>query len=319
MADEVSQELLSFAGICRWQVGAADEVRLPAIEIRDTGGNRLVKQERPFRDGAKLDDTGAQPRSWDVTVIFNNTIDEPGIEGNPFPLYPDAADKMIASFLEHETGDLYLPTVGKIRARAEKWSRTERAEETDTCVITFSWIEDNEDAVNAQSARPSTVKGSAVKLASSTQFSAQESGCWDGSLADLKEFMSELQGLMQAPGRTLEDISAQLRSVRRAVDETFRVQAEVTAELGTAVFDTARGSGVQRRLIEILDAQALAVDEKLSGRPKARSYTVQNTTSLFAIAGELGQDAEALMDLNSSRVDDPMLVEAGTVIRVFER
>lgn len=312
---EALQELLAKAGIGRWKVGKAEEIRFPIVDIRDDFGNRIVDQARPFRDGAKLDDTGSEPRVWVVTAIFNNTLEEEGLEGNPFALYPDAADKMIESFAEHETGDLYLPTIGRVRARAHKGSRTERTDETDQCIMQLTWRQDNEDAVTAASATRATVRGSVVRLGEQTQFSSDESGMWDGSLSDLREFCSELQGIMQAPGRALEDMQAQLRANRRAIRDTLRVQQEVAGQAGE-IF-TPRGASVERRLLEIQDVQENAPNEKMAGRPRPVPYVVPTTQSLFAIAAALKQDAEALMDLNASRVADPLSVEAGTVIRVF--
>ncbi len=315
---EAMQELLSFAGVCRWKVGnQGHEVRFPALTIREDFGNRLVDQVRPYRDGAKLDDTGSEPGVWVVEAVFNNTIDEDGLDGNPFALYPDAADKMRESFAQHETGDLYLPTIGWVRARAHKGSRTERTDETDSCAMSLTWREDNEDAVNAASAKQSTVKGSIVRLAEQTEFSAEEIGLFDGSLGELREFMSDLQGLMQAPGRALEDLQAQIRATNRAIDETLRMQQEVAGQAGELF--SPRGSSVERRLLEMQDVQANAPSEKMSGRPRAIAYVVPASTSLFAIAASLGQDPEALLDLNASRVADPLAVEAGSVIRIFER
>ncbi|HVY48089.1 MAG TPA: DNA circularization N-terminal domain-containing protein [Minicystis sp.] len=52
-------------------------VPLPVSRIEEESGNRLVERDRPNRDGAKIDDTGAKARRWVLTLDYLNGSTEP--------------------------------------------------------------------------------------------------------------------------------------------------------------------------------------------------------------------------------------------------
>ena len=301
----------------RWVVGDF-EIRFPVVQITDAAGNRLIKHERPFRNGAKLDDTGSQAQEWDVEIAWNNSIDEPGLEGNPRLLYPFMLRQFIKSLGEHQTGELTLPTVGVRRCRLESIKRVERTEERDQATTTCHWVEDNEDSVDRTSLRPPTVRASAVKLASQTQFSAQAAGGWDDDLSDLTEFASDVEGLLLAPGRAIDDITSQVRRNRRAIQRIQNAQ-EKLAEDVDGTFNDPSGSEPVRQLRALSDRQALAADEKTASRPRTKTFTVPEDTTIYGLAALVGQDAEELLELNSARVDDPFDIREGDTVRIFER
>lgn len=303
--------------IGRWKVGSAEEVRFVVLSITEAIGNRLIRHERPFRDGAKLDDTGAIADSWNCELLFSNTVEEPGQEGNPRPMYPDMLRVLRESARVHQTGDLTLPTVGRVRARLESMSRTETADERDTARVGVVFVNDNEDSLDAAQQRPPTVRSSAAKLAQQTKFTTDSLGAFDVDLGDLTEFASDLEGLLLAPGRAVDDVTTQVRRNRRAIARIQRAQEQLADDVETS-FSDPEGSEAVRQLRLLSDRQAQADTEKTASRPRTRTYTVGADTTLFAIAAALGQDPEELLDLNSGRVDDPLDLRRGDTIRVFE-
>jgi prophage DNA circulation protein len=183
----------------RWRVGSLDPIVFPVLSVTEQGGNRIVTHERPGRNGAKLDDTGSKARQWQVAMIFANTIEEPGIEDNPQPLYPFMLRRMIDSFDVHETGTLVCPTVGEIRARVVDYTRREMPEEDDAAILDVVFLQDNEDALDRSILEPPSVTATVRKLAEQTTFSAQKSGVWSDGIASLRTAASEIETLMREP------------------------------------------------------------------------------------------------------------------------
>lgn len=294
-----------------WRVGDGEPLFFPVTSITETGGNRIIPQERPFRDGAKLDDTGSKPRQWAFGAIFNNSLQE--AVQNGVPLYPQRLRQLLRSFDVHETGVLVLPTIGKVRARAQDYTRTEAPEEQDTGRLDLVFVEDNEDALDRAALSPPAVVSTLLKLSEQTQFTAQSQGVWNEDLKSLRQIASEIQGLMLAPGRSVSDLGTVVRAHRRALQSVLSTASDESG-LGDP-----RGSELNRQINILLDREAQAEDERSSSRPRTKGFVIDvEVTSIFEVAARLGQDATELLELNSARVDDPFLLTRGEVIRVFE-
>jgi prophage DNA circulation protein len=324
MADE---DIFSQYPVARWQVGSAAPICFPALGITETGGNRIIAHERPFRDGAKLDDTGAKPRSWSFCAHFSNRIEEPGCEENPLPLYPGMLRLLIESFDQHETGDLTLPTVGTVRCRAQDYTRKEDPENTDVGLLDLVFVQDNEDALDRALLNPPTVRATITKLAEQATGSLQRDGVWGEDLrpnehevqvddpshsatSSLTEIAADIEGLLLAPGRATADLESTVRAHRRAV------QRVMTAASGD---DSRRGGEAERLLSIMLDREAAAADERTASRPRTRAFVIDvERTSIYEVSARLHQDAEELLDLNAARIDDPFRLDRGQVIRVYE-
>lgn len=324
MADDV--DIFSQYPVAKWQVGDADPIRFPVLGITETGGNRIIAHERPFRDGAKLDDTGSTARSWTFTAHFSNRIEEPGIEENPLPLYPGMLRLLIESFDKHETGDLTLPTVGTVRCRAKDYTRKEDPEATDVGLLDLCFVQDNEDALDRALLSPPTVRATIVKLAEQATGSLQRDGVWGEDLrpnerevqvsdasssatSSLTEIAGDIEGLLLAPGRATADLESTVRAHRRAVARI------ITAASGE---DSRRGGEAERLLSIMLDREAAAAAERTASRPRTRPFVIDvERTSIYEVSARLHQDAEELLDLNAARIDDPFRLDRGQVIRVY--
>ena len=301
--------------IASWRV-EGQEVFFLTLSIEESGGNRIVVNERPFRDGAKLDDTGKKAREWKVSTLWINTAEELGLGANPSPLYPTMLNKMIGTFDEHFTGDLRLPTIGQVRARAQDYSRSESAELRDAAMVTFTFKEDAEDGAETAFQAP-TVKATMVVLTGQTTFSAEKAGAWGEGLESLTEFAAELEGALLAPGRAIDDVTSQVRAFRRNIQRVVRAQ-ESLAETLDSTFNQPGSSELARQLRALSDSSALSADERSADRRRTRSLEITADTDIFAIAALLGQDPEELLDLNAARIDDPFDLREGDTIRVYE-
>jgi hypothetical protein len=301
-----------------WAAGSMPKILFAVVDITETGGNRIVQHERPYRPGAKLDDTSSKARTWAVTIVFNNSIVEPGIGNDPRRApYPTVLRQLLRSFDIHETGTLTLPTVGDVRCRAETYTRNERAEQIDTATVTVNWVEDNEEALDRAALQPPGVVATLVRLSERTVFTAQAAGVWTSDLANLRERCNELTTLMQAPGRSVADVATVARANRRAIENVF---ATGRTELGRfGIISEPRSSGLHDQLATLSDRQARAEDERTASRPRTKAFVVDvEVTSIYEIAARVGQDAAELLDLNAARISDPFDLERGDVIRIFE-
>lgn len=303
--------------IARWKVGKAIEVRFVIQSIRESGGNRLVERERAYRDGAKIDDTGSKAKTWTLDTIWENSIEELGLEGNTKDLYPDMLNEMIASFDEHETGDLTIPTRGRVRARAESYDRTESTDMQDGARVSFTFKLDNEDKVGAASFKNPTASSDGRRISEETTFDAEESGVWDGSLAELNGLVSELEGIANLPENAAQDIATTARIIRTDVKRVRAAHEKATDDASGFLLDPAN-SGIVRRLTEAADLAGRSEGEAVKALPQTIAFEVERDSSLSEIAAQLGQDFDDLLELNQYRIPDPSLIEAGTIIRVFE-
>jgi len=297
-----------------WKVPNKPKIVFPVQSVRPSGGLRLQKRERPYRPGAKLDTTGPQARTYSVVIPIENSIDEPGISQ---PIYPETLDTLIDALESDDTGDLILPMRGTIRAKCETWDFEESPENQDAAILNVTWVEDNEDDVDQQAFESKTANANARRLAEVTEFDEQREGVWDGSIAQLNEFVSEIEGIANMPGQTAQDIITRLRIIRRQARRLETVFSDEAQDSRALLLEPDRHT-VIRKLREIQDLAGRQEAESLKGRPRTVEYVVNRDRSLQSIANELGQSYEDLVELNQWRIEDPLLVEEASVIRVFE-
>lgn len=312
-AQPESPELFPQFEIATWGVGVYPATKFPVMSISESGGNRLVERERPYRDGAKFDDTGSKAKRFTLKVCFNNSIDEPDLPSDVV-LYPEVMLLLLDSFDQHETGDLTLPTRGRFRARAESYTRDENAESRDEATVSFTFVADNEDNIEAQSFGDPTVQASMRRLAESTEFSAQSEGMWDTSLADLREFGSELEGIANYPGNTVRDVDSQAAIVVSTCNRTQRGFSKANRDNESLLRDPEL-SQTQRKLDQSRDMAGRARNDARAGRPRMSTIVTTGDTDIFTIASQRNQNPNDLMDVNPNL--NPLFVAAGTVVRIF--
>lgn len=308
MADEIFEQY----PVGSWEVGRSGKLSFPILSVSEDGGNRIVERNRPYRDGAKLDDVGSKATRWTVEVLFNNGLTEPELDST-LPLYPDILNEVLDTFRLHGTGDLTLPTRGKVRARAESYKRSETNSDRDSATVSFVWVEDNEDAVDAQSFEAPTVNASAKRLTEEAEFSAQSNGMWNTSLADLREFGSQLEAIANFPGDTLGDLDNKAGIVLSTANSVINA---FTSPRGLELLSDPENSSTQRKLEQTKELAAQARGQAGAGRLPIVAFAVDNATDLFTIAARLGQNPQDLLDINPGV--NPLLLGNGTIVNVFD-
>lgn len=296
-----------------WKVGKSKTLYFPLLELTEDGANRIVERDRPYRDGAKLDDVASKARRWRATIIFDNSIKEPGLAQNGRALYPDVLNDFIRSADEHETGDLVLPPIGPIRARLATYTRQESPDQWDGAKLTVTFVEDNEDSVGARSFKPPTVRGSATAMAQATTFSAESDAVYDPSLASINEVAAELEAIANFPANTVQDIDSQVGIVVAAANRVVHAFSNARANARAQLTDPE--SSVTQRKLETLKESSYQARRELDPKTVVGKI-IEDTTTIFDLAAEINQDASELIGLNPSL--DPMRIAAGTIVRVFE-
>lgn len=303
-------------GVASWQVADEPRIYFPILSMTPQIGNRLVEHERPNRPGAKVQSTGAKARRWSLSCILTTQMNEPGVE-NGLPLFPDVYRLLARSFDAQETGDLILPGVGAVRARAESMAATESFDEIDTVRPDLVFVEDNEESLDRALLRPPTARATTRRQAEQTVFSAQAVGGHDADLDGLVTFAAELEGALQEPGRSINRVQTQVRRNRRAIQRIVRAGSQARRDV-TGPFADPRGSAVERHLVMLRDRQAAAAAERSASLPRTIPFTVDvERCSLFDVAARFDQDVETLLDLNDAGIADPFTLRRGDVILVY--
>lgn len=288
----------------------------PVLRITESGGNRIVERERPYRDGAKLDDVGSVAKRWTLEAIFENTILEKDQQAlnNGEALYPTVLNDLIFNFDIHETGDLVVPTIGTQRVRAESYVRSESAEERDQAIVTFVFVEDNEDGVDFRSISQPTANANARRLADDAELDTQSAGAWDGSLQDLDTATRELENLVNGPGEVAQDVDAtalRIQGNARRANNTF----SEAGKPGRDLFLDPQNSRGPRDLTKQQDMAAREANKSRRGRPQLIIVVFREDTDIFSIAAFVGQDPNDLLAVNPDL--DPFFIPALTGVKVF--
>jgi prophage DNA circulation protein len=299
------------------------KIVFPVQEITDNYSNRIIKRKRPYRQGAKIDDTGGDPTEWTFRSIFHNSLSgdgqlpgaEPGLAENSKPLYPDVLNEMVELFKIHETGDLTVPTIGTVRARAVSYSRSETSSRRDCAEVTFVFCEDNEDNVDAAAFQVPSVSANAESIAEAAEFDEQSEDMWDGSLQDLNELAAQLEGIANAPGDFMQDIESQANIVKGAADKVISAWSKPNI-LGRDVLLDAEGNKAERKIQAQKELAGQAQQAAYRGRPKTitKKYTTQ--VSIFDVASLENQEASILLTINP-QLEDPWEIPAGTGVRIM--
>lgn len=293
----------------------------PVLRIQQTGGNRIVERERPYRDGAKLDDTGSKAIRWTVDALFNNSVIV-GTQGEAqinainggIPLYPDVLNLLIVNFDFHETGDLVVPTTGPARARADSYSRTETFEERDQAIASFVFCEDNEDSVDFRSISAPSGGANGARLAATTELDTQSIGSLSDALTSLQTSLLELEDFVNAPGDAAQDIEAAALRVEGSARRANRTFSEA-GRPGRDLFLDPANSRASRKLAIAIDLAARERNTARRGQPRLTQVVFRNATTIFRIGAVLGQDPGDLIGINPDI--DPNFIPAGTLVKVF--
>lgn len=313
----VEEEVFSQYPPATWAPDDGQVIVFPVEDIQESGGARLVRRERPYRKGAKLDNTGRTPFVWRFTSKFNNSIREEGLEQNGAPLYPDVLNRIIETFDSKLTGDLLVPTRGMVRARAERYDRRETSSNNrNGAFLTIIFVEDNEDDVDSSSVGAPSVNATAVQIAADTQFSADQQGFDTGSLQDWRHAMAQIESLVSAPREYVRDLQETARIIFGTTEKLLRTH-QSNADWTKQQFKGHEGNRMERLLLKGSDRAAQVQIQAQQNQPKKRGVVFEQDQSLASISAMLGVQYEDLLYMNP-QLANPMYIPKGTLVYVEE-
>lgn len=286
-----------------WTVGGRTHP-IPAITLKRSVANRLAKHVRPYRPGARHDNTGPDPVSWEVTLIagVNAHVFAPWI---PADFYPNGIKALELSFDLEETGTLVTP-YGEKRCKASTcttiWDRRGEAG-TDGQGTALVWVEDNEDDTSLAAFEPPQARVAGPAQVDAFLGFAVQSGAGAGDFFDtIKEATRELVAIANYPGDALAQMVSRVSVITGSAKQI--VEAYASAPYGVAntaselLNDPLAGPAL-RKLEEFIDSTWRAIDDqsKRSGRAR-RLVQYDRTVSIFEVSVDVSQSASDLMDLN---------------------
>lgn len=296
---------------CTWMIGTYPTIVFPIVRLIETGGARLVERKRPYRPGAKLDDTGREAYKWKLTAVFDNSITEEGLEANGAALYPDVLNRLLETVGVGECGTLTLPTRGPMAARFAAYSRVEEAEARDFVIVEMDFWEDNEDKISIEHYAAPRIQASGQTMIEEAIFSAQSEGSWSGSLEDLTELVRGIEGYASAPDDYKRDLEAQANTIMQLHQRVVAANQKV-AVTGRDAFLYPSSHKAQRDLATLAE---MCAQERQATRRSMTSIVCGKNQTLADVAIMVGQPIETLLEINL-QLEDPFWIEAGTVVRV---
>ena len=311
--EDNTRQIFELSGVASFTVGGV-KLYFPVVSIRERSGKRLAKRARPYRNGVKIDSVGARETTWTVEAVFENSIDEPDIPKSP-ALFPDVVDALCAAKDSGDTEDLELPLRGKIRAQLEDYERFETAEERDTARVTFTFVQDNEESIDAGSFS-SVMHGTMVSASDAAMESLQGLGSFSEMMDQIDELCADIEAVIAAPGEFVQDIDQAAARLVHLIDR-LESQFSRTGTLGRDLLTQPDAWDTVRQLRILKDKTARAISEKASQRgPRVVSRRYPTERSLFDIAVDEGQKSSELLAMNPNL--DPYSVPANTPVRVWE-
>lgn len=209
-----------------WAPPGADLVAFPFTSFEYRGGNRIVKHERLYRDGARHDDTGGEPDTFIFHVHFFNNVKKAGVKGDQ--LYPDERNRLIAALKIHEVGNLTIPSMGTVRARAKDWTASENGEAVDQSLMTITFVGDNEEDVTAASFTAISAKSLVVPKTKDVVQQLQRQGVWSNDVKSLEQLAGQIENLASAPGDYARDLKERGERLTSALDRiTYQFPATI--------------------------------------------------------------------------------------------
>lgn len=282
-------------------------VAFDCLATQDSIDRAVARHTFPRRDGANLEDMGAEPRSTSCQVLFwersADEGDEPGNHLVRFAAFKAAVDAGLVADFVH-------PITGTYRAMVANFGFEASAEERDLISCACTFVEDTTQPAKFDPGSQLTVDSGAAATAANAKLAkaSLDAAGIDSSVAD--ETSSIVDNWESDSEMTVRQVNLELASVNQKLDDTIE-----TYELTSDVTNYTLWRRIQSLNYSARRAAALF----RQSQPQTIQITVAEATPLRALVASTygANDAEVryseIMRLNE--VDDPSLIPAGTVLR----
>lgn len=300
-----------------WQPDGGDVITFTASHIDEAFENRTVKRERPYREGAKLDDTGRGPITWSITSDMFDGLVEDGVDAAQFT---SIEPKLFLACQTGKTGFLTLPTRGIVRAKVQSWSRGDDTSERDVAAVRITWTEDNEDDVDFYAFYEFSARSTAQSFAN---IAVEDLGALGISDADTQVIVTSAKKLEEAaksPGTNLQEVEAQARKLSAlcAKVEGYYTSGPPGVDSITNLLGVPDAYSALRNLRNLRDTAQRAIYEQVSAKPKVKVVRFDLPMSVITVALETSNTFEDVLSLNKNLLD-LFVILPRTPIKVYDR
>lgn len=279
-------------------------IRFPIHSVRVTGGGRSHVHEYPHSPGGAPEKLGRKLYEFEVVPCFEADLIPTEYAG----LWPNKLNSLQNIFDKQSTEDLILPTIGKVRAFAETWSREYNPSRSMSGeAVSWKFLEDSEESrlitTAIVSARSLPAKLDAFVLAGN---GFKKPSLWDQIVAAVEKVLAyrdqfELySNLIEA---SLLSILGMLREIDQAYDE-LKDPRNLAAAIALRELWT--------------ECRLFYADQKQLGL-----VTKHKRTKKLMDIGELsiwlyGESSKASELLSLNSFEDPFAIPAGFNVRYYQ-
>jgi hypothetical protein len=307
-------DIFELYGPARLTPAGGETFHLLATMASQVYERRLVARKRPYVDGAPLDDTGADPRQYEISVLFADGHGRPEI---PSPTYPDYHRRFMEAVEVEGTATLYMPGRGERRVRVKRVTSEQTPARRNAELVILSCWEDREDErATAGSFTQPSAKTAGPVIARQLAVSAGELGLGGDVFAAIDRFVTSLEAAASSPfdsAAEIETRAERLTAACRRVERIGTKAQDATDRLAHSPLLPPDAVGACRLLKLLQDATA-AQRSALFGASSTTRRRFPRALSIFEVAAELSQPADELIRLNAGL---PLfLIPAGTPVVV---
>lgn len=310
------QEVMPKFALATWQADGQAAIPLAVAEVTKEIENGLVKQRRPYRAGAKLDNMSLDVTVWTLTIGIFNGCTEPGIPESAY--YPQAVNALEASMAVEKAGTLTIGRDGPVRGQIKHCRVVETAELRDHAAVTITFWQDTEDTTTSASFTTSPATALPV-LAEDVGAFAQAIGVWSPDLDAFAGAATKLSGLLQSADAFLDDALAAagtVLSIASLIEAAGSDFYDETAPPASRALLDPEAAPLIFMLRQARDHAGQAQTALLARVPRTEEKRFPTVVSIFDVAAQFAQDLDNLIALNTGKIEpgDFYAIPAGTPV-----
>jgi len=274
---------------------------------------RIVEQKRPGVDGAPLDDQGANPKVYNLRILF---ADGHGRAEIPTPTYPDYHEKFLAAVDNGDTVTTYFPGRGEKRVKIKRLASEQTAMMRNAEVVTLLCLEDREDErPTADSFVLPSAKSAGPVVARQFLAAAETIGLGGDFVDAVERFAAELEAAAQSPFDSAAEIQDRADRLQAACERVESIGSKVQDRANALAFAplVPGDAGLACRLLKKLQGVAAAHRTAIYGVSTTQARAFARTVSIYEVAQKLGQPVEDLIRMNA-RLPSLLSIPPGTKI-----
>jgi len=296
-------EVMPKFAVATWTCAGALPIPIAVVSVTKEIENGLVKQRRPYRKGAKLDNMSRETIVWTIEAWFFNGCEEEGIPYTGY--YPAYLNALEASIEVEQTGTLTIGRDGPKRGQLKHLRTAETADQRDCAVVQITFWEDTEDTTTSATFAP-TATSEVPVLADVVGELSLDTGVWSDDVIAFGEAMGSLATVISTPDDLLADALAtagRVIQLAQLIEDEFSIFYDQSVPDGARLALDPDAAPLVMALRRSQDRAARARATLLERVPTRAPVTFGTVVSIFQVAAQYNQDIEDLISMNTGNLD----------------